>query len=64
MLGRVIAVDYALALTGESLSAMIVGVVQDKLHYSAMEVSLIMGYIALFTFTVWMIYRCSDPQLE
>lgn len=58
------AVDYALALTGESSSAMLVGEMLDKLGFTAREVSLLMGYAALLVFSLWSIYRCREPQLE
>ncbi len=64
MLGRVMAVDYGLALTGESLSAMLVGILQDKWGMSAMEVCLYMGYIAMFLFILWFVYRLSGPKFD
>ena len=64
MLGRVTSVDYALALTGEALSAMLVGVLQDKYDMSAMEVSRVMGYAAVVLVLVWMAYRIHKPHLE
>ena len=57
------AVDYALALTGESFSAWLVGIMQDDLGYTAREVSLIMGYIAVFLFILWLLYRLRNPKL-
>jgi hypothetical protein len=64
MLGRVIAVDFALALFGESFSALLVGEILDGLGFTAREVSLLMGYTAVFIFVLWSIYRFRDPQLE
>lgn len=60
------AVDYGLALTGESLAAMLVGVMQDDRGYTAGEVSIIMGYIAVFMTTAWSItfYIFHKPQLD
>ena len=64
MLGRVMAVDYGLALTGESLSALIVGILQDRMGMSAMKVSSFMGYIAVFMFVLWLAYRLHGPKLK
>ena len=64
MLGRVVAVDYMLSLTGESFSAWFAGMMQDDLGYTAREVSLIMGYFLLFLFMLWLIYRLHNPMFE
>jgi hypothetical protein len=64
MLGRVMAFDYALALTGEAFAAMIAGLMQDDLGFTAGGVSIIMGYVAIPMFTVWLIYRSRNPQFE
>ena len=59
MLGRVLAVDYAVALVGEAASALMTGLLQDK-GMSPSEVSGLLSYIAGFFFLVWSIYgiRC------
>ncbi len=58
MLGRVVAVDYGLALLTESLSAVIVGsVLQDGLDLNALQVSTIMGIVAFVLFIGWLIFR-------
>ncbi len=58
MLGRVVALDYGLALLAESLSAVIVGsVLQDGLGLDARQVSTIMGIVAFALFLGWLIFR-------
>jgi MFS family permease len=56
MLGRVVAVDYALAMLSESVSALLGGVLQDDAGMSAAQVSLIMAIVSLITLLIWGIY--------
>lgn len=56
MLGRVIAVDYALAMLSESVSALMGGVLQDDAGMSAAQVSFIMAMAAMATLVIWSVY--------
>jgi len=56
MLGRVMAVDYALATLSEAFSAMAGGMLQDDVGMSAEDVSLIMAVVGLVTLVVWGVY--------
>lgn len=56
MLGRVSAVDYALATLSEAFSALLGGVLQDDIGMSAAQVSLIMALVASATLVIWAIY--------
>mmetsp|Transcript_15811 Transcript_15811/g.19277 ORF Transcript_15811/g.19277 Transcript_15811/m.19277 type:complete len:525 (-) Transcript_15811:130-1704(-) len=56
MLGRVMALDYGLALAGESVSAMLAGILQDNFGMSAMEVSNVFGGVAFFLFILWSLH--------
>jgi hypothetical protein len=53
LLGRVMAVDYALALLTESLSAFICGVLQDHLGLTVDEVSLVEAIGATLLMILW-----------
>lgn len=61
MLGRVMAVDYALALTSEASSAMLAGILLD-LPQSPYQVSIVLSYIATFLFIVWVLYGIRRSQ--
>jgi len=52
MLGRVLAVDYGLALLSEASSAVVAGLMLDDLGFSAMKVCIIMGMIAILFFFI------------
>jgi hypothetical protein len=56
MLGRVAAVDYAIATLSEALSALLAGLLQDDADISAEHVSLIMALVASATLVIWIIY--------
>lgn len=56
MLGRVMSIDYALATLSEAFSAMVGGVVQDRLDLSAENVSFLMSLVGFATFIIWSIY--------
>lgn len=56
MLGRVVAVDYALAMLSESVSALMGGVLQDDAGMSAAQVSFIMAMAAMATLVIWSVY--------
>ncbi|KAL7464053.1 hypothetical protein ACHAXS_006762 [Conticribra weissflogii] len=53
MLGRVMAVDYALATLSEAFSAMAGGMLQDDVGMTAEDVSFIMAVVGLVTLVVW-----------
>jgi len=57
MLGRVVAIDYGLALAAEALSSMVAGLLQDKCHISPRAVSMMMGGLAIAFFILWLCYR-------
>ena len=59
MLGRVLAVDYALALLAESLSAYICGILIDRAGLSPHEVSFVLTIISLVLTLVWSLYHIS-----
>ena len=56
MLGRVVAIDYGLALAFEALSATLAGILQDNVGLNAREVSTILGIAALALFVLWLCY--------
>ena len=56
MLGRVMAVDYALATLSEAFSAMCGGMLQDNAGLSAEEVSYVMAVVAFVTLAIWALY--------
>ncbi|KAL7522845.1 hypothetical protein ACHAWX_007563 [Stephanocyclus meneghinianus] len=56
MLGRVMAVDYALATLCEAISAMCGGLLQDKAGWSPESVSYTMSMVALSTLVLWARY--------
>jgi MFS family permease len=56
MLGRVVAVDYAIATLSEALSALLAGLLQDNAGISAANVSLSMALVASATLVIWIIY--------
>eukprot|EP00984_Skeletonema_dohrnii_P031236 scaffold23476_cov83-Skeletonema_dohrnii-CCMP3373.AAC.1 len=56
MLGRVVAVDYALAMLSESASALLGGVLQDDARMTAAQVSLLMAIVASATLVIWGMY--------
>ena len=57
MLGRVLSIDYSLALASESLSALLAGVLQDSFGLTAMQVSTVFAIVGFFTFGLWLWYR-------
>ena len=57
LLGRVMAIDYALALLTEAASAYTCGVLVDRVGFSASDVSLVMAIIAAFFTVVWGSYH-------
>eukprot|EP00581_Thalassiosira_minuscula_P014752 CAMPEP_0183721264 /NCGR_PEP_ID=MMETSP0737-20130205/13593_1 /TAXON_ID=385413 /ORGANISM="Thalassiosira miniscula, Strain CCMP1093" /LENGTH=530 /DNA_ID=CAMNT_0025951243 /DNA_START=101 /DNA_END=1693 /DNA_ORIENTATION=+ len=56
MLGRVMAVDYALATLSEAFSAICAGVLQDNAGMSAEKVSFLEALLAIGAIAVWTIY--------
>ena len=57
MLGRVVAIDYGLALAAEALSAVVAALLQDRYNVSPREVSMMMGGEAIFFLVLWFCYR-------
>ena len=57
MLGRVLSVDYGLALASESFSAVIAGVLQDKYGLNANQVSAVFAILGLMAFGIWFSYH-------
>jgi hypothetical protein len=57
MLGRVLSVDYGLALASESLSAVLAGVLQDNYGLNANQVSAIFAIVGFMVFGIWLLYR-------
>jgi MFS family permease len=66
MLGRVVAVDFGLALLSEAASATCAGLLQDEIHLSARQISDIMGLVALAMFILWTMFQlyCSEKALQ
>jgi predicted MFS family arabinose efflux permease len=66
MLGRVVAVDFGLALLSEAASATLAGLLQDDIHLSARQISDIMGLVALAMFVLWTFFKlyCSENALQ
>jgi uncharacterized membrane protein len=56
MLGRVMALDYALATLSEAIAAMAGGLLQDKAKLTPESVSFIMGLVAVTTLLLWALY--------
>lgn len=56
MLGRVMALDYALATLSEAIAAMVGGLLQDKAKLTPEKVSFIMGLVAVTTLLLWALY--------
>jgi len=57
MLGRVVALDYAIAEFSEGATAVLAGVLQDKYGMSPQAVALVMAAIAAFFCVVWLTYH-------
>ena len=57
MLGRVMAVDWAMATLSEALSAILAGVVQDAAGLSAQQVSLVVSGVGTVFFVLWLVYH-------
>ncbi|KAL3782140.1 hypothetical protein ACHAWO_007500 [Cyclotella atomus] len=58
MLGRVMALDYALATLSEAIAAMAAGLLQDNAELTPESVSFIMALIAVITLFMWALYFC------
>jgi predicted MFS family arabinose efflux permease len=58
MLGRVMALDYALATLSEAIAAMAAGLLQDDAELTPESVSFIMALIAVITLFMWALYFC------
>jgi MFS family permease len=56
-MGRVLAVNYALALSTEAFSALMAGVLQDHAGMSAEQVSLVMAFIGIIVLALWSCYH-------
>lgn len=58
-LGRVLSVDYALALLCESFGALISGLLMDNYHFEPEQVSLVMATTGAILSVFWIIYHLS-----
>ena len=58
MLGRVLSIDYSLALLSEAFSAYLAGRLRDDAGLSIEEVSFVLGSLAATTLAIWVIYHC------
>lgn len=56
LLGRIIAIDLSLALLGESLSAVVAGILMDDLEYSGERVAVLLSVVAGIFATFWTCY--------
>lgn len=56
MLGRVLAVDYGLALLFEASSAVCVGWFLDEIGLTTMQVCIILGCVAVIFFFIWWLF--------
>lgn len=56
MLGRVMALDYALATLSEAIAAMIGGILLDMTDLSPENISFIMALVAIVTLFLWAAY--------
>ena len=59
ILGRVLAIDYALALLGEALAAYICGIFMDRLYLDAHQVSFILAIFSVMLVLIWGWYHLS-----
>jgi MFS family permease len=59
MMGRVLAIDYALALLGEAAAAYLCGVLMDRADLSAYQVSFYLAILSLVLFLTWSWYHIS-----
>jgi MFS family permease len=57
MLGRVLSLDYALALMAESSSAMMAGRVQDVWGWTPEQVCRLLGSLGCIQLSIWIIYH-------
>ena len=57
MMGRVLSVDFALALLTEAISAYVAGFLQDYFHMGAHEVALVMGCFGFLVAFFWLLYH-------
>jgi hypothetical protein len=68
MLGRIMAVDYAIATLSEAISAIGGGLLQDKAEMTPEDVSYAMAIVALATSLLWTRYfygaRVPTPLLS
>lgn len=62
MLGRVSALDGALALLSEASSALLCGFLQDHLVENASDVALIMGICGVVFVAYWLLYHFSGHR--
>ena len=58
-LGRVMSVDYALALLLEAVSAALCGVLIDKVGMPLDQICLLMGLLSTFILVLWWQYHCA-----
>jgi hypothetical protein len=56
MLGRVMSVDFALCTLFTSVSAFVVGALEDETSLSPQDVCIIMAFVGFLIFVAWGIY--------
>lgn len=61
MLGRVMAVDYALSTLSEAVAVIAGGLLLDNAGLSPESVSFIMAFVAIVTLILWMVYFYRKP---
>lgn len=64
MLGRVTAVEYSLATMGEAVSALLAGLLQDALGFTAEGVSLTMAILGLVLTVAWLPLVLKDTDTK
>ena len=57
MMGRVAAVDYALAMSSEGFSSFFSGIFEDRFHLSAQESCIMMSVMSIIIFISWFIFH-------
>lgn len=57
MMGRVLAVDYALALLSEAIAAFATGYLEDNTNLLAHEVALVMAIVGTILTLIWLVYH-------
>ena len=64
ILGRVMAIDLALATLGETMSAIAAGLILDKTTFTADHIAISLGTAAMIFCVIWIVYSCyATPRL-